>query len=39
MSKFFQKNGKYIIVWSMILIFLGTLVPTAWLMFAGSAGQ
>jgi len=31
--KYVKKNFKYIIVWTMILLFLGTLIPSTFIMF------
>lgn len=39
MSRFLQTKGKYLIVWMMILIFLGTLIPMTWIAFATNVGQ
>jgi len=33
LKNFLRKNFKQIIVWAMILIFLGTLVPSTFFMF------
>ncbi|MFA6208849.1 MAG: hypothetical protein WCT03_02105 [Candidatus Obscuribacterales bacterium] len=32
-KNFLRKNFKYIVVWTMILLFLGTLVPSTFFMF------
>jgi hypothetical protein len=33
---FLRKNFKHIVVWTMILLFLGTLVPSTFFMFMGN---
>jgi hypothetical protein len=33
---YLRKNFKYIVVWTMILLFLGTLVPSTFFMFMGN---
>jgi hypothetical protein len=35
-KQFLRKNFKHIVVWTMILLFLGTLVPSTFFMFMGN---